>query len=96
MILKATICAAAAAGFLALAAPGTAQAAMPVNAGLATTPATSADGNGMVQTVHWDRHRRHWRHHRWHRRHRVCWVKRRVHWRHGHRVVTRVRHCAWR
>ena len=86
MMLKATICAAAAAGFLAIAAPGAVQAAMPVNTG------ANAATSGMVQNVGWyGRH--HWR--RWHHR-RACWVTRRVHWRHGHRVVTRVRRCAWR
>lgn len=85
MILKATICAAAAAGFLAIAAPGAAQ-AMPVNGGV-----NAATSGGMVQTVGWY-HGHYYRHHR----RRVCWVTRRVRWRHGHRVVTRVRHCAWR
>jgi len=86
-MIRATICAAAAAGFLAIAAPGAAQAAMPVNTGV-----DAGASNGMVQTVRWH-HRRHWR---GYRRHRTCWVTRRVHWRHGHRVVTRVRHCGWR
>jgi len=86
-MMKATICAAAAAGFLALAAPGGAQAAMPVNAGIG-----GASG-GMVQTVGWHHHH-HWR--RWHHRSHVCWVTRRAHWHHGLRVVTRVRRCAWR
>lgn len=87
MFLKSTICAAAAAGLLAIAAPGVAQAAMPVNAGINT-----AGSGGMVETVRWHHHRRWQRHHR----RQVCWVSRRVHWRHGYRVVTRVRHCAWR
>jgi Ni/Co efflux regulator RcnB len=87
-MIRATICAAAAAGLLAIAAPGAAQAAMPVNAGI-----DGAANSGMVQTVRWH-HGHHWR--RWHRRHRTCWVTRRVHWRHGHKVVTRVRHCGWR
>ena len=87
MMLKATICAAAAAGFLAIAAPGAAQAAMPADSG-----ATGAN-SGLLQTVAWH-HGRYYRGH-WHRR-RICWVTRRAHWRHGHRVVTRVRRCAWR
>jgi Ni/Co efflux regulator RcnB len=87
-MIRATIYTAAAAGFLAIAAPGAAQAAMPVNAGI-----DSAANGGMVQTVRWH-HGHHWR--RWHRRHHTCWVTRRVHWRHGHKVVTRVRHCGWR
>ena len=61
MFLKSTICAAAAAGLLAIAAPGAAQAAMPVNAGINT-----AGSGGLVQTVRW--HQSHWR--RWHRHHR--------------------------
>jgi hypothetical protein len=89
MMMKATVYAAAVAGLFALAAPGAAQAAMPVNAGV------SLAGSGLVQTVGWY-HGRYYRRHRWHRRHRVCWVTRRVHWRHGRRVVTRVRRCAWR
>jgi len=88
MMLKATICAAAAAGFLAIAAPGAAQAAMPAASGM-----TGAN-TGLLQDVGWY-HGRYYRHH-WRHRRRVCWVTRRVHWRHGHRVVTRVRHCAWR
>ena len=84
---RATICAAAAAGLLMIAAPGAARAAMPVNTGIDAAP-----NSGMVQTVRWHS-RHHWR--RW-QRHRTCWVSRRVYWRHGHRVVTRVRHCGWR
>jgi len=87
-MMKATICAAVAAGFLAFAAPGSAQAAMPVDAGI-----HAGAGGGVIQTVGWH-HRHHWR--RWHRRGHRCWVSRRVRWRHGHRVVTRVRHCGWR
>ena len=84
-MIRATICAAAAAGLLAIAAPGAAQAAMPVHTGI-----DNAANSGMVQNVRW-----HYRHH-WRRRHRVCWVTRRVRWHHGRRVVVRVRRCAWR
>ena len=59
-MIRATIYTAAAAGFLAIAAPGAAQAAMPVNAGINTE-----GSEGMVQTVRWH-HGHHWR--RWHRR----------------------------
>ena len=88
MMLKATICAAAAAGFLAIAAPGAAQAAMPADSG-----AIGAN-SGLLQTVAW--HHGHFYRHHWGHRRRVCWVTRRIHRHHGHRVVTRVRRCGWR
>ena len=76
MFLKSTICAAAAAGLLAFAAPGAAQ-AMPANPGLntaASTPTTSG-----VTQVHWrpyyHRHYRRWNR-RWH--HRRCWTVRKT------------------
>jgi uncharacterized membrane protein HdeD (DUF308 family) len=72
-MMKATICAAAAAGFLAFAAPGSAQAAMPVDAGIHA----SASG-AMIQTVAW-RYRHHW--HRWHHRHHWRRWYHRHHWR---------------
>jgi hypothetical protein len=92
MTVKAMICAAAAAGFLAIAAPGAAQ-AMPANPGLDTATTTSSPG---VTKVHWRPyyHRHHRRWHRGWRHHRRCWtVRKTVRWHHGHRVVRKVRRC---
>ena len=95
MNTKAMICAAATAGFLALAAPGAAH-AMPANPGLDTATTTTSSPD--ITRVHWrsysHRHHRRWHHRRW-QHHRCHTVRKTVRWHNGHRVVRKVRRCSW-